>query len=53
MSYAGSGALGNGLFGPYLKDILLSGSVASQYKGGTGGRGPASGALRLPDTPAD
>jgi len=29
----GSGALGNGLFGPYLKDILLSGSVASQYKG--------------------
>ena len=33
MSYAGSGALGNGLFGPYLKDILLSGSVASQYKG--------------------
>ena len=33
MSYAGSGTLGNGLFGPYLKDILISGSVASQYKG--------------------
>jgi len=33
ISYAGSGALGDGLFGPYLKDILLSGSVASQYKG--------------------
>lgn len=33
MSYAGSGTLSNGLFGPYLKDILLSGSVASQYKG--------------------
>jgi hypothetical protein len=33
MSYAGSGTLGNGLFGPYLKQILVSGSVASQYKG--------------------
>jgi hypothetical protein len=33
MSYAGGGTLGTGLFGPYLKDILLSGSVASQYKG--------------------
>jgi hypothetical protein len=32
-SYAASGMLGNGLFGPYLKDILVSGSVASQYKG--------------------
>ena len=40
MSYAGSGALGDGLFGPYLKDILLSGGVASRYKGeeGAGGR---------------
>jgi hypothetical protein len=33
MSYAGSGTLGNGLFGPYLKDVLIGGSVASQYKG--------------------
>ena len=33
MSYAGSGALGTGLFGPYLKAILLSGGAASQYKG--------------------
>jgi hypothetical protein len=33
MSYAGSGAMGNGIFGPYLKDILLSDSVASKYKG--------------------
>jgi hypothetical protein len=33
MSYAGSGTLGNGLFGPYLKQILVSGSVASHYKG--------------------
>ena len=24
MSYAGSGTLGNGLFGPYLKDIFVS-----------------------------
>jgi hypothetical protein len=33
MSYAGSGAMGDGLFRSYLKDILLSDSIASQYKG--------------------
>lgn len=33
MSYAGSGALGDGLFGSYLKEILLSHSIASKYKG--------------------
>jgi hypothetical protein len=33
MSYAGSGTLGNGLFGPYLKDIFVSEIVASEYKG--------------------
>ena len=33
MSYAGSGTLGNGLFGPYLKDIFGSEIVASEYKG--------------------
>ena len=33
MSYAGSGTLGNALFGPYLKDIFANDVVASQYKG--------------------
>ena len=33
MSYAGSGTLGNGLFGPYLKDIFVSEIVASEYRG--------------------
>jgi hypothetical protein len=33
MSYAGSGTLGSGLFGPYLKDIFGSEIVASEYKG--------------------
>ena len=32
MSYAGSGTLGNGLFGPYLKDIFVSEIVASEYR---------------------
>src|SRR5215831_2802974 len=50
MSYAGSGALGTGLFGPYLKNILLSGSVASQYKGEeeVGGRHLARYEYRIP-----
>ena len=33
ISYAGSGVLGNGLFGLYLKDILLNDNVSNQYKG--------------------
>ena len=32
-SYVGSGMLGNGLFGPYLKDILVREVVASEYQG--------------------
>jgi len=31
--YAGSGVLGVGLFGLYLKDILLNGNVSNEYKG--------------------
>jgi hypothetical protein len=33
ISFAGSGMLGNGLFGLYLKDILVTGSVSNEYKG--------------------
>jgi len=33
LSYAGSGMLGNGLFGPYLKNILLNGNASTKYKG--------------------
>jgi hypothetical protein len=33
LSYAGSGMLGNGLFGPYLKNILLNGNATTKYKG--------------------
>ncbi len=33
ITYAGSGVLGNGLFGLYLRNILLSGFAVSQYKG--------------------
>ena len=33
MSYAGSGALSDGLFGSYLEEILVSDDIASQYKG--------------------
>jgi hypothetical protein len=33
LTYAGSGMLGNGLFGPYLKNILLNGNATIKYKG--------------------
>jgi hypothetical protein len=33
LTYAGSGMLGNGLFGPYLKNILLNGNATTKYKG--------------------
>jgi len=33
LSFAGSGMLGNGLFGPYLKNVLLNGSATTVYKG--------------------
>jgi len=33
LTYAGSGMLGNGLFGLYLKDILLNGYATTSYKG--------------------
>jgi hypothetical protein len=31
--YVGSGALADGIFGPYLKEILLSDEISSLYKG--------------------
>jgi hypothetical protein len=33
ISFAGSGAMGNGIFGLYLRDILLGGFAAQAYKG--------------------
>jgi hypothetical protein len=33
INYVGSGAIGNGFFGLYLKNILLNGSVSYEYKG--------------------
>jgi hypothetical protein len=33
LSYAGSGMLGNGLFGVYLNSILVTGNVSNAYKG--------------------
>jgi hypothetical protein len=30
---AGSGVLGNGVFGLYLRDILVMGNVSNEYKG--------------------
>ncbi len=33
LTYAGSGMLGNGLFGPYLKNILLNGYATTSYNG--------------------
>ena len=40
LNYAGSGMLGNGLFGPYLKNILLNGNATTKYVGeeNAGGR---------------
>ena len=50
MSYAGSGMLGNGLFGMYLSDILVTGNVSNEYKGQEeiGGRRLARFDYRLP-----
>src|SRR5690348_5453492 len=33
LSFAGGGTLGDGLFGPYLKQIVTSESLSVQYKG--------------------
>lgn len=33
VSYVGSGMVGNGLFGTYLKDALLNGNATTRYKG--------------------
>ncbi len=50
MSYAGSGTLGDGFFGLYLKDILVNGRVSYAYKGeeAIGGRRLARWDYRLP-----
>jgi hypothetical protein len=50
IGYAGSGVLGNGLFGLYLKDILLNASASDKYKGEEeiGGRRLARFDYRLP-----
>ncbi len=50
IGYAGSGVLGNGLFGLYLKDILLNESASDKYKGEEeiGGRRLARYDYRLP-----
>jgi len=50
LSFAGSGILGNGIFGGYLKDILLNGNVSDEYKGEeeVGGRRLARYDYRLP-----
>ncbi|HJT87946.1 MAG TPA: hypothetical protein VJ732_08820 [Bryobacteraceae bacterium] len=33
ISYVGSGLLGDGLFGPYLKTVVLSGAASTSYQG--------------------
>jgi hypothetical protein len=50
IGYAGSGVLGNGLFGLYLKDVLLNASASDTYKGEEeiGGRRLARFDYRLP-----
>jgi hypothetical protein len=50
LTYAGSGMLADGLFGPYLKDILLNGGASTEYKGeeDAGGRRLARYDYRLP-----
>jgi hypothetical protein len=50
INYAGSGVLGDGLFGLYLKDILLNGNVSNEYKGEeeTGGHRLVRYDYRLP-----
>jgi len=49
-SYAGSGMLGNGFFGLYLKEILVTGNVSNEYKveEEIGGRRLARYDYRLP-----
>ncbi|MGP8244213.1 MAG: hypothetical protein ACLQVN_06810, partial [Bryobacteraceae bacterium] len=49
-SFAGSGALGDGLFGLYLKSVLVTGSVSNRYEGEEeiGGRKLARWDYRLP-----
>jgi hypothetical protein len=52
MTYAGSGTLGNGLFGPYLNKFWSA--VASPASTGRrGSRWASSGELRLPNAAAD
>ena len=50
ITYAGSGVLGNGVFGLYLKDILVTGNASYEYKGEEqiGGRRLARYDYRLP-----
>lgn len=50
IQYAGSGLLGNGFFGLYLNDILVTGNVSYEYKGEEhiGGRTLARYDYRLP-----
>lgn len=33
VTYVGSGMVGNGLFGPYMKNVLLNGNATTRYKG--------------------
>jgi hypothetical protein len=46
-TYAGSGMLGNGLFGPYLKNILLNGNATTKYVGEEEYRWTQARAVRL------
>lgn len=50
MTYAGGGLLSDGMFGLYLKEILVTGNVSNQYKGEEeiGGRRLARYDYRLP-----
>ncbi|HEY1242022.1 MAG TPA: hypothetical protein VGF16_15775 [Bryobacteraceae bacterium] len=50
LTFAGSGTLGDGLFGPYLREIVTSEHVSVQYKGEEeiGGRRPARYDYQIP-----
>ena len=50
ISYAGTGTLGNGFFGLYLRTVLVAGNVSYSYKGEVerGGRRLAQWDYRLP-----
>ena len=50
ISFAGSGMMGTGVFGPYLRDVLLNGNTSNEYKGeeDVGGRRLARYDYRLP-----